>query len=378
MKSAISRRRALQGGLTAASLALFPWSAFSQEDPASKPIPFLDPQPKQARGKMVHWENLQEWITPVNEFFAVSHYGTPKINESQWLLEITGAIKHSQSYNLTDLKRRPRRELVATLECSGNGSSPGFMGAVGNARWAGTLLAPLLDKAGVKKGTTEVVFFGADEKTEKIRDQEYTQNFARSLSLDEIKEKEVLLAYEMNGQPLTADHGFPLRLIVPGWYGVAWVKWLKRIEIHPHRYMSKFMARDYVTIRGEERNGEMIWRETSVGRMNVKSLVARARRQEDFIRFEGAAWSDGTPIERVEMKLNGGEWVPARLVKNPNPHAWTFFTWLWEKPVSGEHTIVSRAIDTRGRVQPSKEDPAIKLKKTYWEANQQVVRRFKV
>src|SRR5205814_1231921 len=118
------------------------------------------------------------------------------------------------------------------------------------------------------------VFFGADEKKEKIRDKEYLQNFARSLAIQDALKDDVLLAYEMNGEPLTKGHGAPLRLIVPGWFGITWVKWLSRIEVLDRRFMSKCMAREYVTIRGEEKNGRTVWRETSVGPIDVKSLVA--------------------------------------------------------------------------------------------------------
>src|SRR5205814_7975997 len=171
----------------------------------------------------------------------------------------------------------------------------------------------------------EVVFFGVDEKTEKIRDKEYTQQFARSLAIRDALRDEVLLAYEMNGEPLAKSHGAPLRLIVPGWFGIAWVKWLTRIEIMDRRYMSKYMAREYVTIRGEERDGTTIWRETSVGPMDVKSIIARAvRRSDGAVRFSGAAWTDGTLLRTVEVKINDGNWLPASLDLNQtSTYAWT-------------------------------------------------------
>jgi len=251
---------------------------------------------------------------------------------------------------------------------------------VGNVKWTGTPLGPLLRECGLKRDGIEIVFFGADQKTEKIRDQEYSQNFARSLSTQDAFHEHVLLAYEMNGQPLTAGHGFPLRLVVPGWYGIAWVKWLNRVEVHDRRYMSKFMARDYVTIRGEEEGGHTIWRETSVTRMNVKSLVARVvRLKNGDLRISGAAWSDGSPIKAVELQIDNGPWLRTQLdLKQKADYAWTFWACEWKNPVAGDHTLVSRAIDKQGRVQPSAEDPVIKLKKTYWEANQQYPRKIRV
>jgi DMSO/TMAO reductase YedYZ molybdopterin-dependent catalytic subunit len=138
----------------------------------------------------------------------------------------------------------------------------------------------------------------------------------------------------MNGEPLEQGHGAPLRLIVPGWFGIAWVKWLTRIEALDRRYMSKYMAREYVTIRGEERNGRNIWRETSVGPMDVKSIIARAVRLKDgTIRLSGAAWTDGTPLRRIELKIDDGGWFGVRLdEKNRSKYSWTFWNYDWRNP----------------------------------------------
>src|SRR5262249_142772 len=155
-------------------------------------------------------------------FFAVSHYGKAKVDLDKWGLEVCGLVKKPRTFSMEAIKARARRELIATLECSGNGSSPSFMGAVGNARWAGTPVGPLLRECGLKKEGIEVVFFGSDEKSEKIKEHDYLQNFGRSLTVGDALEDRILLAYEMNGKPLPAEHGGPLRLVVPGWYGVAW------------------------------------------------------------------------------------------------------------------------------------------------------------
>src|SRR5207247_7748237 len=160
------------------------------------------------------------------------------------------------------------------------------------------------------KGGIEVIFIGVDKKAEKIREKEYPQNFARSLHVSDAMRDDLLLAYEFNGEPLTQEHGFPLRLIVPGWFGISWVKWLDRIEVLDRRYMSKFMAQEYVTLRGEERGEKTIWRLTSVGPMDIKSIIARAMRLRDgTIRLTGAAWDDGTPIKTVEVKIDEGPWM---------------------------------------------------------------------
>lgn len=380
-KTQLTRRDLLKGGTALSVLAFLdlPASVFglSADEEKATPLPFLDPQPD---GKMLKWEKLESWITPNESVFAVSHYGTPTVAPESYKLEISGLVEKPATFTLEEIKKRRKKQVIATLECSGNSSSPGFSGAIGNVRWTGTPLAPLLKEALPLKRAIEVVFFGADEKIEKIREKEYLQNFARGLSLNDALRDDVILAWEMNGEPLTRQHGAPLRLIVPGWFGIAWVKWLSRIELLDRRYMSKYMAREYVTIRGEERNGRTIWRETSVGPIDVKSVTARALRLSDgVVRFHGAAWTDGTPLKTVEVKIDQGDWRPARIDKTQQSrYAWSFWRYDWKEAGPGEHTVVSRAIDADGRVQPAASDPEIALKRTYWEANQQVARRFRL
>ena len=145
--------------------------------------------------------------------------------------------------------------------------------------------------------------------------------------------------------------------------------------------MSKYMAREYVTLRGEEIDAsQTLWRETSVGPMDVKSFTARAvRLRQGPVRFTGAAWTDGTPLERVEFRIDDGPWQPASLdTRQRSKYAWTFWRYDWANPTDGEHQVVSRAFDKEGRIQPSKDDPEIKLKRTYWEANQQWPRRIRI
>lgn len=381
MNSGLTRREMIKGSVAMAALAFsqYPLSTFGFAEPEESGtlLPFLDQQPP---GKMIRWEQLKTWITPNDQVFAVNHYGVPTVEEKGWKLDISGLVKKPRAFSIEEIKSRRRKSVTATLECSGNGSSPGFMGAIGNVRWTGTSLAALLKECGVKDKGIEIVFFGADTKVEEIRKKEYLQNFARSLSVNDALRGDVLLAYEMNGEPLAKDHGGPLRLIVPGWFGIAWVKWLNRIEVLDRRYMSKYMAREYVTLRGEERDGKTIWRETSVGPIDLKSVIARVVRLKDgSVRVTGAAWTDGTPLARVEVQIDGGAWKSVRLDKKPGaPHAWTFWTYDWKSPETGEHTLISRAADAEGNLQPSPDDSAIKLKKTYWEANQQLARRIRV
>lgn len=384
MHAPISRREMIRSSVALAALAItrYPLSVFGGPDagPAETVIPFLDVQPVDPKRPMTKWQDLTSWITPNAQVFSVGHYGTPTVDAEKWRLEISGLVRQSKTLTLAELKARKRQHVIATLECSGNSSNPGFMGAVGNVRWTGTPLASLLRDCSPLKRGIEVVFFGADEKVEKIREKDYPQNFARSLSVFDAMRDDVILAYEMNGEPLPKEHGAPVRLVVPGWFGIAWVKWLTRIEVLDRRYMSKYMGREYVTIRGEERDGKTIWRETSVGPIDLKSIVARAVRLKDgSIRLTGAAWTDGTPLKKVELQIDGGSWTPVQLdSKSRAKYAWTFWQYDWRNPRAGDHTLVSRALDAEGRLQPAAEDPAIKLKRTYWEANQQHPRKIRI
>ncbi len=384
MPNSISRRHLLRGSVAAAAVALsqFRPSAFGFAEPAEGEtvVPFVHPQPMPEGKLFTHWDELKDWFTPAEQIFSVAHYGKGKVDKEHYQLEIVGSVEKPRSLTLDQIKALPRRDVTLTIECGGNGAGDTFMGAIANCRWAGTPLAPLLKECGIKPEAVEVAFHGADKGKEKIRDKEYIQNFSRSLTLAEAARDDILLGYEMNGQPLDDKHGAPLRLIVPGWYGVAWVKWLMQIEVRERRLMGRFMARDYVTIRGEQRGAETIWRENLVGPMNVKSIVARVvKRPDHSLKITGAAWTDGTQLKAVEVKIDDGPWQPAQLDQSHHNHfAWTFWSLDWREAPAGEHTLVSRAIDSRGRIQPSADDPEIKLKQTYWEANQQYPRKIKV
>jgi DMSO/TMAO reductase YedYZ molybdopterin-dependent catalytic subunit len=176
-----------------------------------------------------------------------------------------------------------------TLECSGNHGFPWFIGGIGTARWTGTPLAPILEEAQVLPEGREVVFWGADAGEETVREIKMPQHFARSMSLADAMNSENLLCHGMNGAPLPATNGFPLRLIAPGWYGVANVKWLTRIEVRDTRLMNRFMARDYVTLREDNHSSETAWVETSVGCALIKSVPARVTEKGSDYRIIGAA-----------------------------------------------------------------------------------------
>ena len=377
-RNPIPRRQVLiQGGAAAAGLAVLPtdifrgWLAgFDQE----AVIPWVQrPHPGLTeRMNILNWEELDSWITPVSQMFRVGHYGLPVIAEGDWNLEIGGLVDRPRTLDLAQMKTRPRQEVVFTLECSGNRGRPSFIGGVHNARWAGTRLADVLTEAGVQEDGIEVVFFGADEGEEEIRGNTVTQNFARSLSLEDAMNPDIILAYEVNGEPLPTAHGFPLRVIAPGWYGIANVKWLTRIELRDRRFMGKFMARDYVTLRAEERDGETVWTETSVGRVNINSVPAKVTRNGDGYAIHGAAW--GADIASVEVRVDDGPWQAATLGEGRgDPYTWTFWRMDWDAP-PGRHAIVSRAVDAEGNIQPAADDPMLVNKRTYWESNGQLTR----
>lgn len=379
--STVSRRTLMKyGTATAAGLSALriagPTHAFSsqaegevipwQDELAENPVPEVIIQ-------QLDWEQLDSWLTPPDEFFVIKHYNLPDLSEEDWQLEISGLVERPMTLTLADLKERARQEVTFTLECSGNSGLPFFNGGVGNATWAGTPLASLLEEAGVLEDGTEVVFWGADAGEQTWREMTITEQFARSMSLDDAMNADNLLVYEMNDTPLPPLHGFPVRLIVPGWYGVANVKWLTRIEVRNQRYQGNFMARDYVTIREEEQDGETVWTFTSVTRDRLKSAPAKVTKMDDQYRIRGAAW--GAPIGGVEVRIDEEPWQPATLTEGEGEaFAWTFWTFDWASPEAGEHRITSRAMDVAGDVQPEPDDPFLTGKQTFWESNGQITR----
>ncbi len=343
------------------------------DQPATNPVPHV------IRSQLL-WEDLDSWITPNEKFFAITHFNLPEIDASKWKLEVGGLVKKPMELTLADLKARQRQDVTFTMECSGNNGLPFFNGGIGNARWGGTPLAALLAEAQVEDGGIEVVFWGADvgdvELKDAFHDVKMHQKFARSMSLADAMAPENLLVYEMNGVDLPAANGFPLRFVAPGWYGIANVKWLERIEIRSNRFENLFMGRNYVTIREEEHNGVTVWSETSVGRSLLKSVPARVTKNDKGHRIMGAAW--GAPIAKVEVKIDDGPWLETKIDDTDSAeHAWKLWYHDWQA-AKGEHTIIARAIDKQGRVQPAMDDPLIAKKHTFWESNGQVGRKISI
>jgi len=381
----LSRRDVLlQGSLAIAGLALLRAprlaEAFSAQ-PGEEVLPWLDqPAPNPVPdviSNQLRWEDLDSWITPNEHFFVIAHYNKPVLDAATWRLQIGGLVQQPMVLTLDDLKARPRLQVDFTLECSGNDGLPFFNGGIGTATWAGTPLAPLLHEAGVLPQGIEVIFFGSDMGVEDVRDTKMPQNFARSMSLTDALDPRNLLCYEMNGEPLPQTHGFPLRLIAPGWYGIANAKWLQRIEVLATRYQNRFMARDYVTIREQQLDGQTVWTETSVGRALLKSAPAKVTRVGSQYRIVGAAW--GGPVAQVEVQIDGRPWQQATIDEGQDAEfAWRLWSLPWANPAAGEHAITSRAIDTQGNIQPAQDDPWIANKHTYWESNGQITRRVLV
>jgi DMSO/TMAO reductase YedYZ molybdopterin-dependent catalytic subunit len=373
-----------QGGAALGALTLMnaPFLAHAFPSRAGEEVlPWLDPPPENpapdAVRNLLRWEELDSWVTPNEEFFAVNHYNWPVIDEQSWSLEVGGRVGQPLTFTLDDLRGRPRREVVFTLECSGNHGFPWFIGGIGTARWAGTPLAPILEEAQLLDDGREVVFFGTDEGEEEVGGIKTVQNFGRSMSLDDAMSPDNLLCYEMNGAPLPQANGFPLRLIAPGWFGIANVKWLKRIEVRPSRYMGRFMAQDYVTLREEQQDGEKVWLQTSVGRALLKSVPAKVTRSDGRYRIIGAAW--GAPIARVEVRIDDGPWQTASIDRSEEAEfAWKIWSLDWADAAPGTHAITSRAVGTSGNVQPAPDDPVIANKHTYWESNGQVTRQVRI
>jgi DMSO/TMAO reductase YedYZ molybdopterin-dependent catalytic subunit len=381
--SPMSRRALMQtGGAAIAGLSVLRLAGPAHAFPGAQNavvIPWLDqPEPNPVPDVIVqqlHWEDLDSWITPNDQFFVIKHFDLPELKAADYRLEIGGLVDQPMTLTLDDLQARERQEVTFTIECSGNSAFPFNKGLVGNAKWSGTPLAALLEDAGIQENGREVVFWGADAGEQTWRDEiTVTEHFARSMALADAMSPDNMLAYEMNGEPLPALHGFPLRLIAPGWYGVANVKWLTRIEILDRRYMGHFMARDYVTIREEEVDGETSWTFTSVSRARLKSAPAKVMRLGDTYSIMGAAW--GAPIAGVEVRVDDEPWQPATLTEEGGEFTWSFWMFDWGTPTPGEHTITSRAIDASGEVQPAPDDPFIAGKTTYWESNGQITRHI--
>jgi DMSO/TMAO reductase YedYZ molybdopterin-dependent catalytic subunit len=311
-----------------------------------------------ARNHGMPLEALRYPVTPIGLHYLLIHYDVPVVDPEAWRLTVRGA--RELVLGLDDLRARPAAEVTVTMECAGNGrarldprpvSQPWLLEAVGTARWRGTPLRSLLEEAGIGDAV-EVLCTGLDRGVEGGDEQ----SFQRSVPLDEALRDEVLLAYEMNGEPLPPQHGFPLRLVVPGWYGMTNVKWLERIELVDTPFAGYQNTWSYRLRQAEDEEG------VPLNRMQPRSLMAPPGIPEFMTRernapagevlLEGRAWSGLAPVEAVEVSADGGEtWSAAELEPEGEPWAWRGWSYRWNAE-PGEHVLCCRARDAGGNEQP--------------------------
>ncbi len=345
-------------------------------------VPFTDvpdtfnPQP--VRPGAMHFQDtrrIDSFFTDNDDFYVIQHYGQPEIDSAGYQLQVTGLVQRELKLSLAQLRERPAVEIDAGFECGGN-SGRLFHGLIGNARWRGVSLRDLLEEAGIRPEGKEVVFFGADIGEEEIRGRKVPKAFARSMSVEDAMSEHNMLAFEMNGEPLPHYHGKPLRLLAPGWYGVANVKWLSQIHVQDTRYMGRFMGRDYVTLKREMVGGNERWVENSVAKMNLKSAIVRVTRAGDVHTLRGFVLNDGTPLRSVEVSIDNGPWQQATIDPRASQFSWKLFSFEWRDAQPGEHTVVSRVTDSNGLVQGRAEDLPERV--SYWEEFGQFPRRVMI
>ncbi|HBQ01758.1 MAG TPA: sulfite oxidase [Gammaproteobacteria bacterium] len=366
-----SRRKVLKGGMMAAGAAAAPSFILPALAQGERLVPFTDvPESFQIppqQPNSTYWQDtreISEFVTDNEDFYLVQHYGQPEVDNDAWRLRVTGMVDNELEFSLSDLMNGNTVEQQVGFECGGN-SQRLFHGLIGNANWRGVSLRDILQRAGIQDGAKEVVFFGADVATEEIRGREVDKAFARGLSIPDAMREENMLAFEMNGEPLPHYHGKPLRLIVPGWYGVANVKWLTQIHVQNTRYMGRFMGRDYVTLKKENVGGVERWVENSVTTMNLKSSIVRVTEMGGRYSIQGFVLNDGTPLRSVEIKIDDGPWQSAEMNPNNTQYSWKLFSLDWTNPTPGDHTLVSRVTDINGNVQATPAELPEKV--SYWE-----------
>jgi DMSO/TMAO reductase YedYZ molybdopterin-dependent catalytic subunit len=316
------------------------------------------------------FSRLEGFITPTSQFYVRSHFATPKLDRAAWRLRVEGAVERPLELSYEELLRMQSETRPVTLECAGNGRS--FLnppvrgvqwaeGAVSNAEWTGVPLAAVLRRAKVKRGAVEVVLEGADTtELKSVPRPAGPIHFARSLPLAKALDPSVLLAHQMNGAELPVDHGFPVRGVVPGWYGVSSIKWLTRIVVTEQPFNGHFQTVDYAYY--ERRNG--LPSRVPLTTMQVKSEIARPAAGESVpagapYRVFGAAWTgDDADIRKVEVSTDGGRsWSEGKLLGKSARGAWRLWEYDWRTPSAGKQTLLARATDSRGRTQPMERDP---------------------
>lgn len=311
------------------------------------------------RNRGMPLEALRYDVTPTGLHYLLVHFDIPVVDPARWRLSLGGLVDRPLQLTLADLRARPRRTVPVTLECAGNGrarlqprplSNPWLLEAIGTAEWGGTPLAALLEEAGVRGDAVELVFTGADRGVQGGVEHDYQ----RSLRVDDPVLSEVLLVDEMNGAPLQPQHGFPLRLLVPGWYGMASVKWLERIEAVAEPFTGYQQATAYHYRTDADDPG------IPVSRIRVRALMTPPGIPDFFTRrrlvdagrtpLTGRAWGGRAPIRRVEVGIDG-EWHEASLGPVLGDFAWRAWSFDWDA-TPGEHVLACRATDEDGEAQP--------------------------
>lgn len=309
-------------------------------------------------------EAMRHDLTPAGLHYLLIHFDIPAIDPGTWQLRLGGAaLKHPRALSLEEIRSRPRQTIPVTLECAGNArgrlhprpvSQPWMLEAIGTAEWSGTALGPMLEDAGLARDAVDVVFTGGDRGVQGGEEQDY----ARSLSVADALRPEVLLAYEMNGEPLPPQHGYPLRLIVPGWYGMASVKWLASIEVLNQAFGGYQQKAAYRYQRDADDPG------MPVARIRVRALMIppgipdfySRRRLADRgrVRLAGRSWSGAGAVERVQVGVDG-RWADATLASPVGEFAWRGWSFDWDAD-PGDHELSVRATDSTGDVQPLEQE----------------------
>lgn len=311
------------------------------------------------RNRGMPLEALRYDITPSGIHYLLIHFDIPDADASTWRVEVAGNVDRALSLSVDDLRDRPARTITVTMECAGNGRSrmpdraenqPWLLEAISTAEWTGTPLAGVLDDAGLRPDTVKLVFTGADRGIQ----GEIEQDYQRSLSVEDSRRPEVLLAYAMNGRPLEPQHGAPLRLLVPGWYGMTSVKWLRRIEAVTHPFEGFQQAEAYRFQLSDEDPGERVTRIKVRALMEppgIADFPARHRFVDaGTVEIHGRAWCGTAPVAQVEVGVND-RWHPAKLGSELGRFAWRSWSWTW-RAEPGEHMLSCRATDADGNAQP--------------------------
>ena len=306
------------------------------------------------------------FLTPTSRFFVRSHFGPPPqemLSEANWKLHVMGLVERSQLWTLRELRQFEPVTITAVLQCSGNGRAhhrpkvPGVQwdrGAVGNAQWTGVRLRDVLAKAGVRTGAHHVQFQGADRPVVAS-----VPLFTRSIPLEKALHPDTILAYEMNGRPLPLLHGAPLRVITPGWMADSCTKWLTEITVQEDESKGYYMQTAYrVPTHPVEPGASASGPSIPVEAMVVKSLIAAPKEGSTVglgpVTIQGVAWSGEARVSKVEVSIDEGKtWETSRFIGEPHPYAWRQWQYIWAPKVAGAATILCRATDERGAVQPS-------------------------